>query len=164
MSPVVHPTDTISHANPRPTRREAELHGSDEWIRLMFLSHHRCCLRSVSHYSKHISPFVTDTPSRAKPRAHLTSKTSCSYLNTMGHRPEISFIVFTKTHCGGFQLATKLTIEDVEQLLPCDKSKAPCLSGAGSSSVNLLPVSPAFLWHTHTQPSRSGFPLFWVLK
>ncbi|XP_059111918.1 tumor necrosis factor ligand superfamily member 15 [Peromyscus eremicus] len=38
----------------------------------MFLSHHRHGLHSVSHYSKHISPFVTDTPSRAKPRAHLT--------------------------------------------------------------------------------------------
>lgn len=45
----------------------------------------------LPHYSKHISPPVTDTPSRDKPKAHLTSKPSCTSSSAIVHRSERVF-------------------------------------------------------------------------
>jgi hypothetical protein len=60
-------------------------------------------------HTKHISPFVIDAPFRAdrdKPRAHLTGKHPCVFLETTDHNPEIFFNTCIKIHSSGFSLKT----------------------------------------------------------
>lgn len=159
MSPVVHPTDTIAHAKPKPTIHGAELQG----MGLMLLSHHRCFLHSLSlAQSIFLVLLQTHLPEPSQGRTWQVR------LPVLLWTPWAICLRFLSLYYQNslWWLQTGLRIDNQGFWVTSSlwQNQGPMSLGCSVLFSQPSACPSCFSLHTHTQPSWSGFPPFCFLK